>query len=100
MEKTHSIVNINSDGEVVCFCSYEEYLAGKCSCRNKYNCPEALISVEVIPGTRPSDQVTTKLKASSTEMKKSLQGIESGAKKIKEGLTHLERSLSKNRHRI
>ena len=54
--KFHGIVKFNAVGEVDCFCTYEEYLRKGCACREQFNCPEAMIEITVIPGTRPSDQ--------------------------------------------
>ena len=93
MTKLHAIVNFDNNGEVVCFCSYEEYEAGRCACRNNYDCPEAMIEINVIPGTKPSEQVTSQISAKSRELKSNLRDIEKSASKIKEGLSNLEKSL-------
>lgn len=93
MTKFHGIVNLDESGEVLCFCSYEEYEAGRCSCRTKYDCPEAMIEIHVIPGTKPSEQATSQISAKSRELKNNLQNIEKSATKIKEGLSNLEKSL-------
>lgn len=100
MTKLHCIVNLNVEGEVICFCSYEEYTQGRCACRDQYDCPEALIEVEVLPNTKPSEQAVIKLRNSSKEMEQALRGAEAGAKKIKEGLSRLEQTLTKSRFRL
>lgn len=93
MTRVHAIVNFDESGEVLCFCSYEEYAAGRCACRNTYDCPEAMIEIRVIPGTKPSEQIMSKIGAKSRELKNNLRGIEKSASKIKEGLSNLEKSL-------
>ncbi len=93
MIEFRGIVNINDKGEVICFCSHTEALQGKCLCKNKDNCPEAMISIEVIPGTRPSEQGVKEV----TRAKKS---IAKEVTKIKEGLAHLEKSVKKIKFRL
>lgn len=93
MTRFHAIVNFDENGEVVCFCSYEEYKAGRCACRHKQDCPEAMIEISVIPGTKPSEQLTTQITQKSRELKSNLQEIEKSATKIKQGLSSLEKSL-------
>lgn len=84
------IVNFNERGEVVCFCYEHEYLQGKCPCRNEYDCPSAFISVEEIPGSRPSQQAPKK---AIKKVKEVLQDVD----KIKEGLAKLESAIKKNK---
>jgi hypothetical protein len=51
-----AIVNLDRDGDVTCFCPYENYLSGDCVCRNEgLDCPEAMIDITVMPNSRPSD---------------------------------------------
>ena len=93
MTEFRGVVNINDRGEVVCFCSQEEALQGKCLCQKEKDCPEAIISVEVIPGTRPSEK----------EVKQILKTKENFTKevtKIKEGLSRLEQAVKKTRFRL
>lgn len=97
MTKLHAIVNFDDKGEVICFCSYEEYEAGRCACRNKHDCPEALIEINVIPGTKPSEQLASQITQKSRELKNNLQEIEKSATKIKQGLSSLEKSLKGRR---
>jgi len=89
MTKFHGIVNLDDNGEVVCFCSYAEYEAGRCACRIGKDCPEAMIEISVIPGTKPSEQVTS----ASRELEKTIKDFEHGAKTIKQGLYELEKTL-------
>lgn len=86
MIRLHGIVNFNEEGEVICFCSYEEYQAGRCACRNRQDCPEAMIEITVIPGTKPSEQA-------KVELEKTFKDVEHGAKTIKQGLYELEKTL-------
>lgn len=87
------VVNINEEGEVVCFCSHKEVLQGKCSCQKKYNLPESLISIEVLPGTRPSERGVKKLEDAG---EKAIREVN----KIKEGLTQLEKSIRGTKFRL
>jgi hypothetical protein len=87
------VVNINEAGEVVCFCSHKEVLQGKCACHKKYDLPQAIISVEVIPGSRPSEQAAKKADKAGRELVKD-------ANKIKEGLTQLEKSVKGSKFRV
>ncbi len=93
MIEFRGIVNINDKGEVICFCSHTEALQGKCLCRNKDNCPEAIISIEIIPGTRPSEQGVK-------QASKAKQTIAKEVTKIKEGLAHLEKAVRKTKFRL
>lgn len=93
MAEFRGVVNINEQGEIVCFCSQEEAMRGQCLCQKKYDCPEAMISVEVLPGTRPSEQ----------GIKQVVVGTERVAKevtKIKEGLSRLEQAIKKTKFRL
>ena len=87
------VVNIDSNGEVVCFCTKDEALRGQCSCQNKYNCPEAIISVDVISGTRPSEREVQKVTKVGKDLTKQVT-------RIKEGLSQLERALKKTKFRL
>ena len=87
----HGIVKLNAAGEVVCFCSYDDYLRNACACREKYDCPEAMIEVTVLPGTRPSDQDLLPLKEMERDIKKVSKNINS----IKRGVSRLERDMRK-----
>ena len=87
------VVNINEKDEIVCFCSHIEVLQGKCICKDRDNCPEAIISVEVIPGTRPSETGAKKIVKVSRDVVKEVE-------KIKEGLSRLEQAVKKTKFRI
>jgi hypothetical protein len=87
------VVNIDAKGEVVCFCSHSEVLQGKCLCRNRDDCPEAIISVEVMPGTRPSEQGISKIV-------KAKKNVAQDVVKIKEGLSRLEQAVRKTKFRL
>ena len=87
------VVNINERGEIVCFCSKDEALRGKCLCQNRDDCPEAIITVEVLPGTRPSERGLRKIAKANDSVVKQVA-------KIKEGLADLEKAVKKTRYRI
>ncbi len=100
IEKFHGIVNFNASGEVVCFCSYEEYLRGKCVCREENDCPEAMIEITVLPNSRPSQQSTQEIKKAQRETTKALQKVTGQTNRIKQGVTRLERAIKGSRFRI
>lgn len=87
------IVNIDAKGEVVCFCTMEEALRGECACQLRDNCPEAMISIEVIPNSRPSDRGVKRVEHKNDQIVKSVE-------KIKEGLSRLEQAAKKTKFRI
>ena len=87
------VVNIDSRGDIICFCSQREVLQGKCICHKKDDCPEAVISVEVIEGTRPSEK-------NIDQVSKSISEITKSTVKIKEGLSKLEQSVKKTKFRL
>ena len=91
VKKFHGIVRMDGAGEVVCFCSYDEYLRNGCGCREKFNCPEAMIEITVIPGTRPLDRSLKPFR----EAEKSIQKISKNVSSIKKGLSRLERDMRK-----
>jgi len=93
MVEFRGVVNINEKGEVVCFCSQAEALQGKCLCQQRDNCPEAVISIEVIPGTRPSEKGIRKVAKSAEDVNKEVI-------KIKEGLTRLEKAVKNSKFRL
>ena len=93
MSEFRGVVNLNSKGEVVCFCSEEEYLRGSCTCKFTYDCPDAIISIEVLEGTRPSEQG---LKLA----KKTVHTVVKETTKIKEGLAELEKALKGRKFRL
>ena len=90
-KKFHGIVRLNSVYEVVCFCPYEDRLSKEGACRDKYDCPEAMIEITPIPGTRPSDYILEPLKKAQRTMKKVSKNINS----IKRGVSRLERDMRK-----
>ena len=75
--KFHGIVRFDSTGEIVCFCSYEEYLRKGCACRERFDCPEAMIEITVLPGTKPSDRSMESLKKAGRKIKKVSKSINS-----------------------
>ncbi len=87
------VVNINDRDEIVCFCSQEEALQGKCLCQERDDCPEAIISIEVIQGTRPSEKGIKKVVKAKEDIAKEVI-------KIKEGLSRLEQAVKKTKFRI
>jgi len=87
------VVNIDENGEVICFCSEKEALQGKCLCKDRDDCPDAIISIEVIQGTRPSESGVKKVvKAKDNIVKEVI--------KIKEGLSRLEQAVKKTKFRM
>lgn len=87
------VVNISPSGEIVCFCTEKEALQGKCHCQKNHDCPEAMINIEVIPGTKPSEKGVRKVVKSKDDIVKE-------AAKIKEGLSRLEKAVKKTKFRI
>jgi len=99
-EKFHAIVRFDRNGEVICFCSYDEYLRGKCDCRDKHNCPEAMIDITVLPNSRPSEQEVKKVERAEKEISKSLKKAAEETNRIKQGVTRLEKAIKGTRFRI
>jgi hypothetical protein len=93
MVEFRGVVNINEQGEIVCFCSLEEALRGQCLCQNKYDCPEAIISVETLPGTKPSERGIRQVVVDTERVAKEVT-------KIKEGLSRLEQAVKKTKFRL
>ena len=87
------VVNINDKGEIVCFCSKQEALQGKCLCQNRYDCPEAIITIETIPDSRPSERGVKKAVKATEKVVKEVV-------KIKEGLSRLEQAVKKSKFRM
>jgi len=87
------VVNFNDKGEVVCFCSQEEYLRGACTCKFTDDCPDAVISIDVIEGSRPSEMGTRKVK-------KTLEVVVKETGKLKEGLAQLEKAIKGKKFRL
>jgi len=99
-EKFHGIVNFNAAGEVVCFCSYEEYLRGTCVCRETKDCPEAMIEITVMPNSKPSDKGIKEIKKAQKETTKALKKVTAQTNRIKQGVTRLEKAIKNSRFRI
>jgi len=99
-EKFHGIVNFNEAGEVVCFCSYEEYLRGKCVCRETKDCPEAMIEITVMPTSKPSEKGVREIKKVQKETTKALKKVTAQTNRIKQGVTRLEKAIKGSRFRI
>ena len=100
MSSFRAIVNIDDDGDVTCFCPYENYLKGNCECRDKFDCPEAMIDITVLPKSRPSEQAQLGIKKVTREIKESERKIKKVNDRIKQGLSQLEKSTKGNRWRI
>lgn len=96
----HAIVRFDRQGELVCFCSYEDYLRGQSECRGKYNCAEAMIEVTVLPNSRPSEQGLQEVKKAGKEISKTLKKAAEGTNRIKQGITVLEKAVKGSRFRI
>jgi len=93
MTEFKGVVNIDEKGEIVCFCSEEEYLRGSCTCKFTHDCPDAIISIEVIPGTRPSELGPKKAEVA-------LRKVAKETIKIKEGLAELEKAIKGRKFRL
>ena len=93
MSEFKGVVNLNSKGEVVCFCSEEEYLRGSCTCKVTYDCPDAIIHIEVLEGTRPSE-------LGVKDVDKALVKVAKETTRIKEGLAELEKALKGRKFRV
>lgn len=100
MSSFRAIVNLDEDGDVTCFCPYENYLKGNCSCRDKFDCPEAMIDITVLPNSRPSEQARTEIKKVTKSLKDSEREVKKASDRIKQGLSHLEKATKGNRWRI
>ncbi len=88
-KKIHGVVRLDAVGEIVCFCSYDNYLRKRCVCRDHFDCPEAMIEITIIPGTRPSDQNLEPIQKLKRTVKKATRDINS----IKKGVSRLERDM-------
>ena len=92
------VARFDANGEMVCFCYEADVKANRCGCKKKYDLPEARITIETIPGTRPSEQSPAsptikgvkavegqlkRLAKESNEIKKGLQNLEKAAKDIR-----------------
>lgn len=100
MTSFRAIVNIDEDGDITCFCPYDNYLKGKCACREKFDCPEAMIQVTVLAKSRPSEQAQAGIKKVTRELKDSERKIKKANDRIKQGLSQLEKATKSNRWRI
>ena len=100
VEKLQTIVRFDSQGELVCFCSYEDYLRGHCECRDKYNCPEAMMEITVLPNSKPSEQGLRKAKKATKEITQTLKKATEETNRIKQGVNRLEKAIRGSRYRI
>jgi hypothetical protein len=100
VEKFHAIVRFDSRGEMVCFCPYEDYLRGQSECRDKYNCPEAMLEITVLPGSKPSEQGLRKVRKVTKEITQTFKKATEETNRIKQGVTRLEKAIRDSRYRI
>ena len=100
MSSFRAIVNLDEDGDVTCFCPYENYLKGHCECRDKFDCPEAMIDITVLPKSRPSEKVELGIKKVTRVLKDSGRKMKKSNDRIKQGLSQLEKATKSNRWRI
>jgi hypothetical protein len=100
MSAFRAIVNLDEDGDVTCFCPYENYLKGECACRDRFDCPEAMIEITVLPKSRPSEQAELGIKKVARELKESERTMKKANDRIKQGLSQLEKATKGNRWRI
>lgn len=96
----HVILNADETGDIKCFCPYEEYLQGRCVCREKFDCPEAIIEFKILAGTKPSEQIGASLNKIDRELRKTKRVIERNAGKIKQGLASLEKAIHRSKFKI
>jgi hypothetical protein len=96
----HAIVRFDSQGELVCFCAYEDYLRGECGCREKYNCPEAMIDITVLPQSRPSERGLKKMTKVTKEANQAFKKVAEETNRIKQGVSKLEKAIKGTRFRI
>ena len=100
MENLRVIVNVDVEGKIVCLCLHDDYLRGYCECRDKYNCPEAIIEdMTVIPNSRPSDKLLSGIKKTARDLKKATAVVKKANDRIKQGVSKLERDVRKNHWR-
>lgn len=99
-EKFHGIVNFNDKGDVICFCSYDEYLCGECKCRDKFDCPEAIIEITVLPNSKPSQQEVQTIKKVERQVDKTIKRMVQETNRIKQGVTKLEKAIKNSHFRI
>ncbi len=101
MSPFRAIVNLDDDGNVSCFCGYENYLKGDCLCRNEgFDCPEAMIDITVMPNSKPSDQVQGEVKKVTREAEKANRELKKATDRIKQGVGQLEKATKGTRWRI
>ena len=100
MSAFRAIVNVDEDGDVTCFCPYENYLKGNCACRDKFDCPEAMIEITVLPKSRPSEQAELGIKKITRDLKESGRNMKKANDRIKQGLSQLEKATKGTRWRI
>ena len=100
LTKFHALVNLNSEGDILCFCPYDEYLQGLCKCRDQFDCPEAIIEVTVLPKSRPSEQETQDLRRVTREAKRVDKELKKTSHRIKQGVGRLEKAIQKSRWKI
>lgn len=100
MSPFRAIVHLDDKGEILCFCPYDEYLRGQCVCRDKYDCPEAMIEVTVLPKSRPSDKSVQSAERAAKNLKKANQEVKKANDRIKQGVDRLEKALRGSRFKI
>jgi len=101
MSYFRAIVNLDEEGDVACFCPYENYLKGYCECRKSgIDCPEAMIDITIMPNSRPSDQAKGEIKRITKKVEKGNADIKKSSDRIKQGLSRLEKATKINRWRI
>ena len=100
MEKRHVIANIDEDGDLICFCPYEDYLKGDCVCRDNADCPEAMIEITILPNSRPSQRGVQKVISEVKKVEKQVKQVVKSTNRIKEGLNSLDRAMKKNKFRF
>ncbi len=100
MARMHVILNTDATGDIKCFCPYEEYLQGLCVCREKFDCPEAIIEFKILVGTKPSEQTDATFNKINRDLKKTARVVEQKAGKIKQGLASLEKAIKRSKFKI
>ncbi len=101
MSSFRAIVNVDEDGDITCFCPYENYLKGNCRCRNEgIDCPEGIMDITVMPNSRPSDLEVIEIRKATRKISESKREFKKATDRIKQGVSQLEKVTKSNRWRI
>lgn len=95
------VARLDDNGEMVCFCYEADVKDNRCDCKKQYDLPEVRITIEPIPGTRPSEQVpiSSEVKEVKTA-ERQLKRLARESNEIKKGLQNLEKAAKGIRFRV